>query len=228
MPVGARRVVREAVHRDLHEIPRDRLGAGVVERAPDPAPVAPVGVRELGGLRFHNQAGARRQPLDRHRRVAVRRGGAGVPQFVVLPEPFPNRAAGSQHGLRPPGEVLRGLVPPSFDVADVRRVEAHPRGELLLRHSAFHPPLRKSRHEMVGGPLDGRGGHHRCPLRDETSSVAVTQCPQEATSALPTDTLTNRATVQHTVRSRSLSVSVALSLEGQLVRLALTRYGGAS
>jgi hypothetical protein len=182
VPVGAGRVVRVAVHRDFDEVAGDRLGAGVVEGAADPAAVRAVGVGQLGELLLDDQPGARRQPLHRHRRVAVQRRAAGVAQLVVLLEALPDQPAGAEDSLGTAGEVLGGLVPPPFDMADVRGVEPHPRGELLLAHSALDPPVRQSRYKLVSGPLDGRGGHHRCPLRDENSSVTTARCPLGASS----------------------------------------------
>ena len=227
--VRAGRVVRIAVHRDLHQVPGHGLVARVVERAPDPAPVRLPDVRELGDLPLDDQASTGRQPLDRHGRVAMQRHVPGVPQFVVLLEFLPDRAAGREHRLRATREVLGRLVPAPFDVAHVRRIESHARGELLLGHTAVDPPLRKCRHELVSGPLDGRGGHHRCPLRDETFSVAVSKCPQGASSALPTDTLTKPATPQLSVRTPSPTAFGRISHPlVQLVRLASTRYGGSS
>ena len=60
-------------------------------------------------------------------------------RLVVLAEPLPDRPAGAQHQLGPAGEVLGRPVPAGLHVADVRRVEAHVGGELLLRQ----PPLRR-------------------------------------------------------------------------------------
>jgi hypothetical protein len=234
VPIRAGRVVRVPVDRDLHQVPGDRLVARVVERSFDPAPVGAFGVFELGDLAFDDQAGARRHPLRRHRGVAMRgRSAAGVPQFVVLLESGPDRAARREHRFRTPREVLGGLVPSSLDMADVRRIEAHPRGQLLFGHPPLDPPLGKGRDELVGSPLDGRGGHHGCPLRDGKLSVAVARCPQEASSALPTDTLTKPATPPLSVSSVSLGVFARSApvggrlshRSGRVVRLGLARYG---
>jgi hypothetical protein len=155
VPVGARRVVRVTVDGDLHQIPGDRLDTGVVEISVDPAAVGLVRVRELRDLLLDDQSGARRHPLHGDGRVPVHRTAPGMPQLVVILEALPEHASGREDGLGPPGEVLRRLVPPTFDMADVRRVESHPGGKLLLRHPALGTPLGERRHELVCGPFDG-------------------------------------------------------------------------
>ncbi len=170
VPVGARRVVGEPVDRDAHEVSGDRLRAGVVERPPDHAPVDPVLVRERRHLLLDDQPGAGRHPLLRDRRVAQRRlaGRAGVPHIVVVLEAQPDRAARAEHRLGPAGEVFRGAVPPALDVTHVRRVEAHLRGELLLRQPPLQPPPGELGRELVGGLFNWgrgscRGARHHVP-----------------------------------------------------------------
>ncbi|GFJ90732.1 hypothetical protein Prum_043740 [Phytohabitans rumicis] len=160
MPVGPLRVVRVPVDGDPDQVAGDRFGAGVVEGPPDDTPVAAFPVRQGGDLLLHDQAGAGGQPLLWYGWVAVAgRHGPRVPQLVVLLVALPDRTAGAEDRLRATGEVLGRTVPPSFDVAHVRRVKTHAGRELLLAHAPLDPPPGKLGRERVRSPLYGRCRH---------------------------------------------------------------------
>jgi hypothetical protein len=148
---------------------------------------------EAGDLTCTVEAGIRLSALQTTLARAGQRLSLDPPGDPTVGACLASRLSGPlSHRFGTPREVLGRFVPPALDVADVGRIEAHAPGELLLRHPALDPPLCERRHEVVGRPLDWRGGHHGCPLCDRNFSVHAFRCPQGATSALPTDTLTNR------------------------------------
>ena len=158
--VGPLGLARVAVDRDPDRISGDRLPAGVVQVTAHLAPVLTVHKGQSSLLVLNHQAGRRWPPLVRAGRLrSYPRPGRGLAHMVEVAEPLPDLPAGVENLLGPPSEVLGRAVPASLDVADVRRVETHVGGELLLGPAPFSAPTHQRGRERVHSFVDLRVRH---------------------------------------------------------------------